>query len=153
MYIVFRIVDPDVEKLGKEVGFAASEFGRWGYDFLMYPFLLKEVVRVEFNILRTEHRLRRIRPAELRYYENHAVICTEFANALWKKEGRPPIPNGVNALPAGYLEAFQAGKLKVVGINIPSTRRNEPAVIKLLEQFGAAVVRPQTGGQEEVIPA
>lgn len=144
VYVVFRVTAPDAQEYGKNVGIAASEFGRWGYDYLMYLYLLYEVPRVFLRNLFKEHRARRIQPAELHYYDNHAVICTEFANKLWLQEGgasRAPIGPRVNALPAGYVAALRAGRLKVVGLNIPAARRHELAVLRLIDELDADRIR------------
>ncbi len=118
-YVVFRINDEHAEGLGARACELASDFGRWGYDFQMYAYLLFDGIRIGLRNLIKERRFRRIRPAELPFHENHAFICTEFANALWYQVGKPPIPQGVVPLPAGYVEAVIAGKLQIVGVNIP----------------------------------
>jgi len=77
--------------------------------------MLFDISVIYAKMLVKERRLRRIRPAELPYRENHRFICTELANAVWAQVGRPVVPKGVMPLPAGYIEALQAGKLKIVG--------------------------------------
>ena len=147
VYVVFRpqgAPPEEIEQLGKQVGISASEFGRWGYDYLMYLYLLRDVPRVFLRNLFKEHRARRIRPDELPCYNDHAVICTVLANRLWLEQGGEnfaPIPAGVLALPAGYIAALRAGRLKVVGLNIPAARRHELAVLRLIDELDAARIR------------
>ncbi len=116
-YTVFRLNDPEVFDLGKKARNEASNFGRWGYDYLMYMHILVDMVKIWIRMLFKEHHLRRVKPQELPYHENHAFICTEFANAVYRKGGRPPIPYGVNPLPAGYIQALTDRKLIIVGQN------------------------------------
>lgn len=143
LYVVFRVNDPDAEELGRRACYLASQFGRWGYDYMMYLHLGYHVPRVILLNLIKERRFRRIKPSEIPYYENHAVICTEFANALWRQVGRPPIAGGVNPFPAGYIEAYLARKLVIAGANIPERRAQRPLpayltiIQKYLEQEGA----------------
>ena len=123
LYIVFRLNDPESVKLGRRSAREASAFGRWGYDYIMFFFILLDLVCIYSRMLFKERRIRRVRPAELTYRENHAFICTEFANAVYRAGGRPPIPIGVTPIPAGYIEAYNCGKLVKVGENIPAKYR------------------------------
>lgn len=143
VYVVFRpslLAGGITQEVGERVGIAASEFGRWGYDYLMYLYLLFEVPRVFLRNLVKEHRARPLRPDELRYYCDHAVICTAFANKLWLEQGGEnfaPVGPRVIALPAGYIAALRAGRLKVVGLNIPFARHNELPVLRLIDELDA----------------
>ncbi len=123
LYVVFRLTDPQSRKLGVQACREASRFGRWGYDYLMYLYLLLDLPVVIIRNLLKERRLRRVRPDELPYHENHAFICTEFAAAVWREVGRDVIQKGVIPLPAGYIEAYKAGRLKRVGSNTPDKYR------------------------------
>jgi len=114
-YVVFRVNHPESFTLGRTACRLASQFGRWGYDFAVYLYILYDVCAIYTKMLFRERRLRRIRPAELPYHENHRFICTELANAVWAQVGQPVIPKGVMPVPAGYVEALQAGRLKIVG--------------------------------------
>jgi len=123
LYVVFRLNDPDAKEIGQSGHRIASKFGRWGYDYGMYGHLLIDLIRIYSRILVREHHLRRIRPEELPYHENHAFVCTEFENATKREVKHPIIPPGVNPFPAGYVQAYLDGKIKVVGVNIPEKYR------------------------------
>lgn len=137
LYIVFRVNDPQAEELGRRACYLASKFGHAGYDYVLYAYLLADVIRLELKALRETRRFRRLRPGDLPYHSNRAFICTEFANALWAEVGRPPIPRGVNPLPAGYVEAFLSNKIIPVGINIPPGRDRGklPAYFAIIEKY------------------
>ena len=127
LYVVFRhnalLGDEYVAGLGEQACEKASDFGRWGYDYLMYLYLLYDVPRVVLRNLVKERRLRRIRPDELPYRENHdSAICTVFANFVWRQVGFP-VMGRVPALPAGYIQAYYDRRLRIVGGNVPAGRQ------------------------------
>lgn len=132
LYVVFRPLsnfggDEFVATLGAEACELTSDFGRWGYDFMMYYYFLHDVPLIFLRNLIKERRCRRIRPDELPYRENHAVICTEFVANIWRQSAGTLvniIPRGVTAIPAGYIEALEDRRAKIVGANIPAYRLN-----------------------------
>ncbi len=123
LYVVFRIGDPQSATLGLKASREASAFGRWGYDFLMYPLIVKDLLGIYARMIFKERKLRRVRPEELTYRENHAFICTEFANACYRSGERPPVPQGETPIPASYIKAYLDGKLTRVGSNTPDKYR------------------------------
>ncbi len=147
LYVVFRLNDPDSEKLGKRAAQEASAFGRWGYDYVMYLYIALDLARIYGRMIFKERRVRRVRPGELTYRENHAFICTEFANVCYRSGGRPPIPKGETPLPAGYIEAYKDGKLLRVGANTPAKYRyifySRDILPNLTEPLWAIVCNPK----------
>lgn len=114
-YSVFRLNHPDSHVLGLKACNEASNFGRWGYDFLMFPYLAFHLGRVFIKNIICERKIRRISPRELPYWDNHGLICTEFAARVWWKGGVMPIPHGEIPLPASFQQAVIDGKLILIG--------------------------------------
>ena len=114
-FIVFRLNDPEVEKLGKKAAKFASAYGRRQYDYGLFFVLLFDCIRCWFWQLINEHRIRRIRPDELKLVWNKEFVCTELPKAIWSRVGKRFIHGA--GMPAAYVQAFLEGRLILKGIN------------------------------------
>lgn len=123
-YKIYRLNDPEARSMGFRVAALKSIYGRTGYDFQLYLLLAIDIPLTLLKILWREHRLRRIRPSELHILRNRAMVCTEFVNELYRICGRPLIPDGVPALPAGYQLAINDQKLELIHIHRPEQKRH-----------------------------
>ena len=120
LYVIFRKVDVSI--IDREDSFRmASQFGRWGYDFLAYPLIFWDSMKALTKMIFKEHKLRKLNQSDIPDHENHAFICTEFVNACWNQVGKPIIPIQYTPIPCGYIEALEKGILKLVWINIPKS--------------------------------
>jgi hypothetical protein len=122
-YKIYRLNAPEARSIGYQAVALKSIYGRTGYDFQLYLLLAVDLPLTLLKILWQEHRLRRIRPAELHILRNRALVCTEFVNELYRLCRRPLIPDGAPALPAGYQAAINDGKLRLVHVHWPNHKR------------------------------
>jgi len=124
-YRVFRINDPEAKLLGWKACQRLTQHGQAKYDYGLYIKILAGCLKVWAGKLWTRlggfvTRSQElsftwmIAPAELPYARDSRFICTEAANEAWRLVGRPPIPDGVIKLPAGFIQALYHHKLKEV---------------------------------------
>ena len=134
-YRVFRINDPEAVDLGVRACRALTQFGQARYDYGLYIKILAGCVwtwmeHIWYKLTVKDYAFTwDIRPAELPYARDSRFICTEAANEAWRLVGRPPIPNGVIKLPAGFIEALYCQKLIEVlsdGTTVSATVWTEP---------------------------
>ncbi len=114
-YVVTRVTDVEAQTKGAEAFLEASEFGRWGYDFPFYLYLVGDLFRIFTLMVFKEHRIRRVHASELPYREDHAFICTELAKAIWQIVGYDIVPSRVTSIPSALVEAIQNKVLTTVG--------------------------------------
>ena len=114
-FVVFRLNDPEVEKLGKKAAKYASDYGRAQYEFALFVILPTDCIRCWFWQLVNEGRLRRIRPEELKLVWNRQFVCTELPKAIWLRVKKWFIKGA--GIPAAYVTAWIEGRLQLKGGN------------------------------------
>lgn len=118
-YVVFRPADPAAMPLGKKAAKYASKFGRRSYDYSLFLRLPADLLSCWFWQLVKEHRLRRIRPSELKLAANAAFVCTELPVNIWNEVCLRLLMANDAALPCGYVDAEQHSRLVVVDVHYP----------------------------------
>ena len=121
-YVVYELADPEAGPLGKKAAKYASKFGRACYKFLRFFRLPADLGRCWSLQLAGEHRIRRIRPDELKWAADDKMVCTELARAIWLEVGKDPLEPGDAALPSAFVRAEQTGRLRVVDVHYPKRR-------------------------------
>jgi hypothetical protein len=114
-YCVFRLNDPYALMLGKRAAKYASKFGRIQYDFGLFFKLPADCFRCWFWQIVKEHRLRRIRPNELKLVWDSIFVCTELPLAIWAEVKRYFIDGA--GIPAAYAQAWLDERLLLMGGN------------------------------------
>lgn len=118
-FVVFRLNDPEVDALGKRAAKYASRFGRVPYDYRLFFKLPFACLKCWFKQLLYEHRLRRIDPDELNISWNAIFVCTELPKAIWLQVKKNVIGSKDVGIPAAYQKSCLAGRICIVGRNIP----------------------------------
>ncbi len=111
-YCVFRLTDPEALELGKQAAKYASKFGRRKYDYDLFIKLPIDCIKCWFHQLVKEHKLRRIRPDELKLVWDKAFVCTELPKAIWEEVGKEIIRGA--GIPAAYIGALQDKTLTLI---------------------------------------
>ena len=104
--------------LGKKAAKYASAYGRIQYDYALFFILPADCARCWFWQLIREHRLRRIRPDELRLVWDRIFVCTELPKAIWLRVKKWIIKGA--GIPAAYVQSFKDNRLTIVGDNRPA---------------------------------
>lgn len=112
---IYRIVDPEIRKLGHLATLELTRYGRAKYDYLLLAKLLFGGLKLFCKQIWQEHRLRAINYWELPYTADSRFICTEAANEAWAMVGYPIKPN-INgpAIPAAFQHALDIGFIEIV---------------------------------------
>jgi hypothetical protein len=105
--------------IGRELKAKASKFGRVNYDWLFYFDIAIAFIKVEFNNLKTYHRLFSVRPDELHVNRHSNFVCTRFSEEFWSLYSSDiPFPSTWAPLPSAYEKAVEENKLEVIAENV-----------------------------------